>query len=124
MERLKAPFLGSFGNGPKAADGIAVRSSGLALDDESSPGPLALTQPFLCSQGVTAVKKEKQQGPLPRGVAQNHLAALPFLLCLCLSPERACSPLLRVLCRGRGDFGSRGPCQRECLLAPDRPLLL
>lgn len=69
MERLKAPFLGSFG---KTSEGLAVRRLVSSEFPPATPGAQHSRLDILMHrQGVTAVKKEKQQGPLPRGLQQT-----------------------------------------------------
>jgi hypothetical protein len=93
MERLKAPFLGSFSS-KTTETGLAVSYLGTCLRPvsscvlchlASSSGLMKTT--FL--QGVAAVKKDKQQGPLPRGQQkQSHP--------LCHSPGHDASGVLTV----------------------------
>lgn len=72
MERLKAPFLGSFST--KTTEGIAVGSQAQTFGATATCPLDARPDNLTCIQGVTAVKKEKQQGPLPqaRGLHPNH----------------------------------------------------
>eukprot|EP00882_Tetradesmus_deserticola_P020732 GHRQ01022402.1.p1 GENE.GHRQ01022402.1~~GHRQ01022402.1.p1 ORF type:complete len:185 (-),score=17.19 GHRQ01022402.1:512-1066(-) len=81
MERLKAPFLGSFGT--KTSEGITapvgLRLSSVVIARTTAPRQKSLQA--VVSQGVTA-KKPKQQGPVAAGqcrFCQGHSFSLGTL---------------------------------------------
>jgi hypothetical protein len=84
MERLKAPFLGSFGT--KTSEGITapVGLHSASVDAARALAPRQTSSQAVVSQGVAA-KKPKQQGPVAAGwcrFCQGHSCSLGTLQAL------------------------------------------